>query len=158
MMNNTFSCWIDIDCKEYYLDSKKQGLRIVPRKDVDADTKKIIFEYICFLRKKYFFPIRCYVYLTNNRRYKSMDKGYCYGSFFPGEENKSKLPSIYLPCLIEKNNDSIKSLLFNLTCLLTYYYQWYFMLEKDRTHRSLEIEATKMASFLVDLYSKIHHF
>ena len=100
----------------------------------------------------YFFPIRCYLHLTGNERYHSKDKGFCYGIFFPGTKMPKRYPCIYLPTKQLNNKQDIASVLFNLTCLLTYYYQWYFDCEKSYSHRSLEIEATKAANYLVGEY------
>ena len=148
MKKNDFASWIDIVYKSHYLDSKYQGLHLVFRDGVSNKVREITKKYLSFLRKRYFFPIRCYIYLTNNKKYISNSKGHCYGVFFGAEENKNKLPSIYLPAKESKNN-SMVDLLLNLTKLITYYFQWYFLLEKERSHRSLEIEATKMANYLV---------
>lgn len=150
-----FSSWIDLDCKLHYLDSSKRGLRIIVGKGVCQKRATLVKEYLRFLRKRYFFPIRCYFHLTNQARYSSAAGGYCYGVFFPGEENRNGLPSIYYPALAE--NDDWECV-FDVARLLTYYFQWYFGLEGDRSHRSLEAEAARMAGFLADefLVSRAH--
>ena len=147
-----FSSWIDLDCKSYYLDSKKQGLRVIVHDGVDPLTSEGIRAYLRFLRKRYFFPIRCYVHLTENDKYHSGEKGYCYGIFFPGEEKPRRYPSIYLPVKKNSESHSLHRRLYDLTGLLTYYFQWYFMCEERYSHRALEIEATKASNFLVDEY------
>ena len=147
----TFISWIDIDCKSYYLDSSKCGLRLFFDAKIDNDDKKLIKSYLAFLRKRYFFPLRCNVYITSNAKYKSKSGGYCNGIFFEGQEENKTYPSIYLPIGF-KGLDRNMTMLFNLTKLLTYYYQWFFYQEKTRSHRSLEIEATKMSSYLVSVF------
>ena len=150
-MSNSFSCWIDYEFKSQYLDCEKNGLRLLFYKDIDVNIKNYIKKYISFLRKKYFFPIRCYIHITNNNSYHSHSGGRCYGVFFDDEETTNKYPSIYLPAKLARNNDYF-DVIYNLTKLLTYYYQWYFKETKSRAHRSLEIEATKYASYLTFEY------
>ena len=150
-MMKAFSSWINIEYKKYYLDSPKRGLRIIFHKNNNSSSAKFVCSFVHFLRKKYFFPIRCYLHLTTNEKYRSKSGGFCYGVFFPGQENRNGLPSIYLPVgQYEEKNGEFR-LLFSLASLLTYYYQWYFM-QEERTHRSLEIEATKMANQIIEEY------
>ena len=147
-----FSSWIDLDCKAHYLDSKKRGLRVVAHKGVDQMATSSIRGYLRFLRKRYFFPIRCSIHLTDNEKYRSQDKGYCCGIFFPGTEKPRRYPTIYLPVKGLNNESELAQRLFDLTALLTYYFQWYFECEDCYSHRSLEIEATKFADYLLNAY------
>ncbi len=152
-----FSSWIDLDCKPFYLDSKKQGLRVVVHNGVEAKTGVDIRNYPRFIRRRYFFPIRCYVHLTNHEKYRSNIKGYCSGVFFPGTESPKRYPSIYLPVKRLVGEQELYRCLYDLTCLLTYYFQWYFYCEKDYSHRSLEIEATKVADYLLSEFYETNH-
>ena len=152
-----FSSWIDLDCQSYYLDSKKRGLRVIAHEGVDSGTVNRIRDYLRFVRRRYFFPIRCYVHLTDNEKYRSKDKGFCHGIFFPGTETPRRYPCIYLPAKTANGEEALSIQLFNLTCLLTYYFQWYFFCERDYSHRSLEIEATKTADYLVSEYLEELH-
>ena len=154
MTMRDFSSWIDLDCKPYYLDSKKRGLRVIVHNGVEAEVADYIRDYLHFLRKRYFFPIRCYVHLTDNGKYRSKDKGYCFGTFFPGTKTPRRYPCIYLPAKLSSDEQTSRRCLFDLTCLLTYYFQWFFECEKDYSHRSLEIEATKAGNYLVNEYLK----
>ena len=147
-----FSSWIDLDCKPFYLDSKKRGLRVIVHSGVNGDVVNIVRSYLRFLRKRYFFPIRCYIHLTDSEKYRSNDKGYCFGVFFPGVEAPRHYPTIYLPAKKSVHDEDFALKLFNLTCLLTYYFQWYFKCEEDYSHRSLEIEASKAANYLLSEY------
>lgn len=147
-MSNSYSSWIDYSFKSFYQDSHKSGLRLIYDSNINNELKNTICEYIKFLRKRYYFPIRCYIHIKNVPYYISKDKKKCFGVFFSGEENNSKLPSIYLPAELSNKNDT-NDILYNLTKLLTYYFQWYFFANEKRTNRSLEIEATKYANYLV---------
>lgn len=55
--------------------------------------------------------------------------------------SKLKLTSIYEIC-------------FTMLHELTHYYQWYFYEEKNRTDRSLEIEANKWARYILQEWEK----
>ena len=155
MRNKINPCWIDYEYENYYLDSPKKRLRIIYKKDITIDVKNCIKKYINYLRKKYFFPVRCYIYVTNNIAYKSNKYGKCHGVFLGGEENKSGFPSIYLPFKISKENEYF-DVLYGLTKLLTYYFQWFFLENKNRSYRSLEIEATKYANYLAYDYFELN--
>ena len=154
MNMNKFVSWIDYEFKSYYLDSSKRGLRIIKDKNINLRKANFICEYLKFLRKRYFFPLRCYIHLTAGNKYKSANNKYCYGIFFPGDEKKKTFPSIYLPIGSEDTFYNNLDDIFQLTKLLTYYYQWYFLQDKKRSNRSLEIEATKMASRLVEEFEE----
>ena len=151
MKNNDFQCWIDYEFKSYYLDSSKQGLRIIFSKGISNFYRTNIRKYISFLRKRYFFPMRCYVYITYKKQYQSDGRTFSGHFTYPTGE-QDFWPSIHLACKAPDSNEELKNKLFALTGLLTFYYQWYFFLHKERTHRSLMIEAGRMASYLVTLY------
>ena len=102
------------------------------------------------MRKLYFFPIRCNIKFYNETSFKSSDgKTRCKGIFFEGDEKE--FPSIVFPLKLTSKY-LIEDAMFNLTSLLTYYFQWYFFEDKNRTHRSLEIEATQYSNCLVFQY------
>ena len=108
MKNNDFQCWIDYEFKSYYLDAPKQGLRIIFSKSISDFYKVNIKKYVSFLRKHYFFPVRCYIYITNKKQYRS-DGSPCYGYFTnPIEDEQFFWPSIHLPCKAPDNENELK--------------------------------------------------
>ena len=146
-MSNYCSSWIDYEYKFFYQGAQKSGLRINYDSKINEELKMELRTYINFLRKRYYFPIRCYVHIKNVPYYSSKRKKRCYGVFFSAEENRSKLPSIYLAAKLSNKNE-IEDILYNLTRLLTYYFQWFFFSTEKRTNRSLETEATRYANYL----------
>lgn len=57
MKTMTGGIWIDKDCKNYYTDFKKQGLRLIFHKDIPNDYANQIKKYVKYLRNLYFFPL-----------------------------------------------------------------------------------------------------
>ena len=144
--------WIPREYANVYNDSKKRGLRCFFSDEIDLNTKEQVKKFINYLRKKYFFPIRCNIYFTNHIKYINGNKEKCNGVFFEGDTNKT--PSIYIPCKITKKY-SIENIYLGIAYLLTYYFQWYFYEDDKRTNRSLKIEATKHANYIVWNYLNI---
>ena len=153
-MNNTKKNgnWINKEYKNCYLDSEKKGLRLHFEKSIYKDHVYEIKNFIKFLKKYYYFPIRCDLFFCNQINFLSFDrKKKCKGIFIKGEEKIKKYPKIYVPCKIN-SFWTMENVFLSIVRLLTYYYQWYFYEDEKRTNRSLEIEATKYANFLVEQF------
>ncbi len=149
----TDGSWIDIEFKEYYINSAKQtGLRLFFQKDCSQFIKNEVHKYVKFLKKRYYFPIKCNIHFRNQEKFHSYDqKGYTYGIFFEGENEKKTYPSIYIP-IAGYNENECDEILYNLTILLTYYFQWYFMYDEKDLSKELENEAKIYADYLVYKY------
>lgn len=150
--NMSYNSWIDFDCKKYYLDSKKHGLRLLFDKKYPFEGRNLIKKYIVFLRKKYFFPIRCKIYIHNCSFFLNDSGKRIYGKFVNGQKTENL---IVYPCIFVAAKSAIENMdnvLLNLTKLLTYYYQWYFFDDKNRTSKSVEREANYYAFCLLDIY------
>ena len=157
MKTMTGGIWIDKDCKNYYTDFKKQWLRLIFYKDIPNDYINQIKKYVKYLRNLYFFPIRCKVYFCYQEKFLSKDRKHnVYGLFLYDEDDK-ELPEIYVPVLKKGSFIKLENIIFNLNVLITYYFQWYFYQDKERNHRSLEIEATKYSKYLTYNYLKNSH-
>lgn len=145
--------WIEkIEKNEYQKSAKLEGLRCF-YEDIGQETIIEIKSFIKYIRKNYYFPIRCKIFFTNESNYKSFFDGHrYYGIFFDKSTEKRKVyPQIYVASKITKFN-KIEDVLFTLLHELTHYYQWYFYEEKIRTNRSLEIEANKWARYILQEY------
>lgn len=154
-----YDCWINIEFKDYYNDSSKQGIYLHFAKGINAEVRKNCIDFVNFLRKLYFFPIKCNIYFSNQTKFRSVrPKKYCYGIFFPNQELKKKtFPSIYVPSkFIDRKNETLEeyiySVLFTIVHEITHYFQWYFFADKKRSDRSLEIEANVYGRYLLDLW------
>ena len=144
-MNN--GIWINRCFIDFYNDSSKKGLRCHYTK-ISEPIKTKLKKFIKFLNKMYFFPIRCDVYFENSVNILSYNKkNKCKGIFFEGEEDKTT-PCIYVPCMVTDSWD-IENIYMTIVRLLTFYFQWYFYEDTKRSNRSLEIEATKWAKYIV---------
>lgn len=145
--------WIDKEEQAEYSDSKLSGIRLCVQKDVLPEIREEVKAYLFWLRKKYFFPIRCIVNLKSCPYFFSADKNDkdSYGDFYYDKNNK-ELPEIWIAAgrIRRENIESRKKrILFTISHELTHYFQWYFFEFEKRTDRSLEIEANKWARYLL---------
>lgn len=139
------SIWIDLENKSHYSDSKSQGLYVYYDKTYDSDAKRKLDLFVFWLKKRFFFPIRCNIFIENERDYCSSKEGCrCQGVFYGiGDFARTKLPRIYIA-----GNAEIDYVIFALVHELSHYYQWYFFQDNSRSERNLEIEANKYAKWL----------
>lgn len=150
--------WITKEYKEWYKDSAKaSGIRYKfydNENQFDKNTTQSIKEFISFLRKNYYFPIRLNVLFCNTSYFNHyIDNHIYYGAFYDMEDEKKKVyPRISIAAKVDKHNN-LKDILYTLAHEITHYYQWYFLEEDKRTSRSLEIEANKWAKYILNFYS-----
>lgn len=147
------SIWIDYEFKNYYKDSKLTGLRLHYDNEVSASKRNNLNSLFTWLRKKYYFPLRCNVFLLNQEKFKSKTPhSFCQGIFFPPEGlRRAKMPQIYIAINTDK-----EFLYFTIFHELTHYYQWYFKEDEKCSNRSLEIESNKWAQWLLNEYLSNH--
>lgn len=147
--------WIEKEEKRFYVNSAKaSGLRLFYG-DISKVTINEIKQFVAYIRKRYYFPIRCNIYFSDDLYYISNVDGHKFYGVFYGEDDCKKLayPQIYVASRKGKLN-SIMDILFALIHELTHYYQWYFYEDKKRTDHSLEIEANKWARYLLQEWKK----
>ena len=136
-----------------YSDSKLRGLRLHAQKDVLLEIREEVKVFLFWLRKKYFFPIRCIIALKSCpyfSRVNENDKD-SYGDFYY-DKNDKEYPEIWIATgeIRRENLDDRKNrILFLIVHELTHYFQWYFFEFEKRSYRSLEIEANKWARYLL---------
>ena len=146
--------WIEKIYKNEYINSAKQtGIRYKFSGNFDEDTKTEVSNFITFIRKHYYFPIRLNVLFCNNEKFiHHLDGHKYYAAFYSYDDEKRKIyPRIYVASMITKKNP-LEDVLFAVAHEITHYYQWYFLVEDKRTDRSLEIEANKWAIYVLELY------
>lgn len=145
--------WIDKEYKGLYKQElSKDGIRLFIDNKISSPVRIQIIKFIRFLRKNYYFPIRCKIYLCERKNFTSKDgKKRIKGIFFQGEIDKKTFPQIYVPCKTSKYWE-IQDIYLSIVRLLTFYFQWYFFEDEKRSNRSLEIEATKYAYAIVFQY------
>jgi len=136
--------------KAFYSDSSKDGIYLHFDKDVDDVLKRDINAFIKYLRREFYFPIKCNIYIKSSPFFPSNKKGKtCNGIFFKNDEYKNIYPQIFVATGDVNNKYNV---FFVLCHELTHYFQWYFMLEKDHSDKGLEIQATKYANDIVSDY------
>lgn len=140
--------WIEKKYKKEYINSSKvSGIKSYFENGLDELIISKIKDFISFVRKRYYIPIRINIYFSNRNYYiHKEDKHKFYAVFFG--ENDEKYPSIY----IASKGNVIDDIIFALAHEITHYYQWYFLDEEKRTNRSLEIEANRWAYYIYNLY------
>ena len=144
--------WIDYEYKKEYQDSSQKGLRVFYSKKLDKESVDDIKKFINFLRKRYYFPLRCNIYIRKVKDFPSLDGiETTKGVFLFGDEQLKKFPKIYVACEISSHWNVI-DVYYSIVKLLTYYFQWYFFEDNRRNDKSLEYEATKYAKYLVSEY------
>lgn len=145
MAHDKDSIWIDREFQTYYDDSRSKGIAVYYEKSL-PDEKRAQTEVITkWLRKRYFFPIRCNIFVRDCAKFKSKTRGKtCLGIFF-APQRESEVPQIFIAGCNEQ--DTIAYTFFHE---LTHYFQWYFLQDDKRSDRSLETEATKYANYLCE--------
>ena len=63
-------------------------------KDIDSEVRKSCKEFVSFLRKEYFFPLRVVIYVKNVKKLIAMDGDKVYGTFWSMNDDYSVEPHI----------------------------------------------------------------
>ena len=137
---------------QFYQDSTpKSNLSLHFASAIDDNTKKHICNFVRYLRKEFFFPIRCNIYFCNQEKFRSDKSGHCYGIFYSNDESNGRIyPQIYIPANME-----LYSVYLSLCHELSHYFQWYFNDDK-RSDRSLEVQASKFATSILEDFCNFH--
>lgn len=145
MAKNNSSIWIDKEFQTYYDESRSKGIAVYYEKSLPDEKRTQTDKLIKWLRKRYFFPIRCSIFVRDCAKFKSKTRGKtCLGIFF-APQRESEVPQIFIAgCNVQ---DTVAYTLFHE---LTHYFQWYFLQDDKRSDRSLETEATKYANYLCE--------
>lgn len=135
--------------RHFYSNSAaKSNLSLRFASAIDHSTKINICKFVRYLRKEFFFPIRCNVYFCNQEKFDSSKGGFCYGIFYSNEESGGRIyPQIYIPSKM-----NLYSVFHSLSHELSHYFQWYFLDDKNKSNRSLEIQASKYATIILEDY------
>lgn len=145
--------WIEKQFKEEYINSaNSNGVRCKFPIGFNEQTKNEIKEFLGFVTQSYYFPIRLNVEFFDKTHFISETDGHkYYGVFYDGDNCKNIYPKICIAAKITERNP-IEDVLFSITHEITHYYQWYFLENKERTDRSLEIEANKWSKYILHMY------
>ena len=149
--------WIEKEFKNEYIDSaNNDGLRCKYPIGFDEQTKTKVNEFVKFIRRNYYFPIRLNVEFFDKTFFLHQADGHkFYGIFYDGDSSKNIYPKICIASRLTERN-LIEDVMFSVAHEITHYYQWYFLEEDKRTARSLEIEANKWSKYVVETYFNNH--
>ena len=151
--------WIDRKERQKCLayTARATGIRVRYASKIDALVIDSVNSLISFLRKRYFFPVRCNLYFTNHERYHSQEDGHVYYGIFRDNEkaypNRAIYPEIFIAAKLNRHW-AVEDIMLTLLHELTHYYQWFFDEYKDRSGRSIEAEATKWANWILSEWKK----
>ena len=142
--------WIKKNEKCYYNDSKYHGLKLVFYEGFIEDEKDKIIRFCNWLIKTYWFPIKCYLRLVHQKKFKAEDGHSYYGIFYSNEEYKPRrYPCVFIAAQIDDDKDE-DFCYFCIAHELSHYFQWFFFENEKKSDRSLEIMASKWARYIVN--------
>ncbi len=147
--------WIEIKDKKYYEDSGKiRGLRLIFDNRIEQERKIEVIRFAEWLRKRYYFPIRCDVYIAFCSYFEKRDNT-DNDSVVDFYYKEGVLPSIKIAGYPRKKSEDKKfyvQIQARMAYALTFYYQWFFYEFNKRSDRSLKIEATKWQNYIMEQY------
>lgn len=140
-------------------ENHRTGLRLRVDKDIDEEVRMSCKEFIGFLRKEYFFPIRIIVYIKSVPKIADMDGENVIGAFCFIEDDYTVEPHIRIEtreyrvlCAKIGKNNILTAILVTIARELTYYFQWINGLQL--TPIGKERQATRYARHILDDYAK----
>ena len=160
------SVWIPIEHKNAYLDSDVQGLRLhFTHLKINEELRRHCIKFCNWLRKDFWFPLRCNVYFEYFTYYRDREKkGDNTDAMFYAWKYSQQGVMIHYPSIriaVAKYEKHIgrhgqEAALFHyFRCIiheLTHYFQWYFFEFDKRSDRSLEIEAYRWERYIIQTY------
>lgn len=152
--------WIEKEERVFYDDSKLKGVRLFFGKGVLPEIRDEVKAFVSWLRKNYFFPIRCKIKIKGCSYFlaDSENDKYSYGDFYYDKDDK-EYPEIWIAAGRNRRENLEKRkrrVLFMIAHELTHYFQWYFFEFEKRTDRSLEIEANRWGYYLLHEFTKVY--
>ena len=144
--------------KKYYGEHPSpSGLRVRYEKNVDPEVKRSVQECVIWLRSKYFFPKRVYIYVKSDWRIMAKNGEMVCGTFFrPADRNKSPYIKVatgdYTDLLKRRGKDNaLAAILYTLIHELTHYFQW--INDLDLTLIGEERQATNYSKIIMIDYA-----
>ena len=144
--------WIEFSEKQSYTNSSKlTGLRITFDKRIDNGRKQEVKKFADWLRKRFYFPIRCSIhicYCSYFEKCKQCDWE-TDGAFYYKDNCFPTISIAGYPRRKSKDIDFHIQIQARIAYYLTFYFQWFFYEFEKRTDRSLRIEATKWQNYIM---------
>ncbi|MCI5746019.1 MAG: hypothetical protein MR270_07050 [Erysipelotrichaceae bacterium] len=149
--------WINKEFKELYCDNYISGVKLIVNSNIPKEINDYLRYVVNWVRKRYYFPIRYIINFKNNEFFVDKNgQNKTYDDFYIPNLDKFELPISWISThyyLKEFKKYGLsfkcKRVLFQLLIThMTYYYQWYFFDDKNRSQRTNKTEITKMLNFL----------
>lgn len=134
------------------------GARLKFDKDVDPEVKRACKEFLSWLRKEYFFPIRVPIYIKASKQIKAMDgemvSATCFKPFNVHEEPYIRIATgDYYEIKTRKGKDNaLAAILGSIAHELTHYFQWVNNLKL--TPIGEERQAKNYVDYILDEYAE----
>jgi len=136
----------------------RTGVRLKCEKNVDIEVKRACKEFLSWLRKKYFFPIRVPVYIKAAKQIKAVDgkmvSATCFLPFNMHEEPYIRISAGDYQEIKEEigKDNALAAILGSVAHELTHYFQWVNGLEL--TQRGEERQALNYVKVILDEYAE----
>ena len=136
----------------------RTGVRLRFDREVDPEVRRACKEFLMWLRKEYFFPIRVPTYIKNAKKIKAVDGEMVYGTFFE-PFSKHEEPYIRISagdyCEIKNKrgkDNALAAVLSSIAHELTHYFQWVNGLQY--TPIGEERQAKAYVAFILNEYAE----
>lgn len=136
----------------------RSGIRLRFDNHVDAEVRRACKEFLNWLRKQYYFPIRVPVYIKSSYSIKAMDGDLVSATFFePYDYNvepyiRVSTGNYAFAENAQERDNALASILHSIAHELTHYFQWINGVKL--TERGYEQQATRYAHLILDEYAE----
>ena len=153
--------WTIEKWKKYYELSNpnhRSGTRLRLDRAVNPDVKRACKEFVSWLRKEYFFPIRVPIYIKATEKIKANDGEMVSATFFyPDDRLTEPYVRIAVGDYSELKNESgqdtaLAAILGSIAHELTHYFQW--INDLNLTEKGRERQAKAYVRYIIDEYAE----
>lgn len=142
----------------FYNKQIRSGARLKFDAEVDIEVRRSCKEFLCWLRRQYYFPIRIPIYIKSANKIKALDGDIVSATFFEPIDYSVE-PYIRIAageyiddCKIYGKDNAIAGILHSIAHELTHYYQWINGIKL--TEKGYEQQAYYYSKLIVYEYSK----
>lgn len=152
---NLWKCknWVNI----IDADRARPGVRLRFDKGIDDEVRRSCKEFMNWIRKQYYFPIRVPIYIKSSNNIKALDGDMVSATFFePYDYNVEPYIRIAVGDYYINNtngkDDALAGILHSIAHELSHYYQWINGIQL--TESGYERQATFYSRIILDEYSE----
>lgn len=136
----------------------RSGVRLRFDNHVDPEVRRSCKEFLNWLRKQYYFPLRVPVYIKSSHTIKAIDGNSVSATFFePYDYNvepyiRVSTGNYAFTDDTQERDNALASILHSIAHELTHYFQWINGVKL--TERGYEQQATRYARLILDEYAE----